>query len=84
MSTTLEEYVIALDQEKSDNGQIGGKHYQKYPIQPHVFVRVNKVMAAEANVIKYVMRHQDKNGKEDLLKAISEINMIIKMDYPDE
>ena len=31
--------------------------------------------------IKYIIRHQDKNGKEDLLKAIHFIEMIIERDY---
>ena len=34
--------------------------------------------------IKYILRHQNKGGKEDLLKAKHFIDMIIERDYGDE
>ena len=49
--------------------QIGGSHYQKYKIQPSKFVVENELLYPEGCAIKYIIRHQDKNGKEDLLKA---------------
>ncbi len=58
--------------------QIVGKHYQKYLIQPSKFVIENKLLYPEGCAIKYIIRHQDKNGKEDLLKAIHFIEMIIE------
>ena len=64
--------------------QIGGKHYIKYKIQPSKFVVENKLLYPEGTVIKYILRHQDKGGKEDLLKAIHFIEMIIERDYSNE
>ena len=64
--------------------QIGGKHYLKYKIQPSEFVIENKLLYPEGNVIKYILRHQDKGGKEDLLKAKHFIDMIIERDYKEE
>ena len=64
--------------------QIGGKHYLKYKIQPSQFVVENKLLYPEGNVIKYILRHQNKGGKEDLLKAKHFIDMIIERDYGDE
>ena len=61
--------------------QHGGSHYQKYVIQPSKFVIENKLLYPEGCAIKYIIRHQDKNGKEDLLKAIHFIEMIIERDY---
>ena len=61
--------------------QIGGKHYKKYVRQPSKFVIENKLLYPEGCAIKYIIRHQDKNGKEDLLKAIHFIEMIIERDY---
>ena len=61
--------------------QIGGKHYIKYRIQPSQFVVENKLLYPEGTVIKYVIRHQDKGGKEDLEKAKHFIDMIIERDY---
>ena len=61
--------------------QHGGSHYQKYKIQPSKFVVENELLYPEGCAIKYIIRHQDKNGKEDLLKAIHFIEMIIERDY---
>ena len=61
--------------------QIGGSHYKKMKIQPSKFVIENKLLFPEGNVIKYICRHRFKNGKEDLLKAIHFIEMIIERDY---
>ena len=64
--------------------QVGGKHYLKYKIQPSEFVVENKLLYPEGCVIKYILRHQDKGGKQDLLKAKHFIDMIIERDYGDE
>ena len=64
--------------------QIGGKHYLKYKIQPSRFVVENKLLYPEGCVIKYILRHQDKGGKQDLLKAKHFIDMIIERDYEEE
>ena len=61
--------------------QIGGSHYKKYKIQPSKFINENKLPFAEGNAIKYIVRHNDKGGKQDLLKAIHYIEMIIERDY---
>lgn len=61
--------------------QVGGAHYKKYKIQPSRFINENKILFAEGNAIKYICRHQDKGKKQDLLKAIHYIQMIIERDY---
>jgi hypothetical protein len=61
--------------------QIAGHHYKKYKIQPSIFINENKILFAEGNAIKYICRHQDKGKKEDLLKAIHYIEMIMERDY---
>ena len=43
--------------------------YYKKGIQPFDFIRSWNMSYAEGNIIKYVTRYKDKNGKEDLLKA---------------
>jgi hypothetical protein len=57
--------------------QVGGEHYKKYKIQPVEFIMQNNIPYAEGNVIKYILRHRDKNGIEDLKKAIHYIELII-------
>jgi hypothetical protein len=66
---------------KSFFKQVGGSHYKKYKIQPSKFINENKLPFAEGNAIKYIVRHNDKGGKQDLLKAIHYIEMIIERDY---
>jgi hypothetical protein len=64
------------------NKQIGGSHYKNFKIQPSEFVIENELLYPEGCVIKYIIRHRMKNGKEDLLKAKHFIDMIITRDYP--
>ena len=64
------------------NKQIGGTHYRQMKIQPSRFVIENELLYPEGCVIKYIIRHRSKNGKEDLLKAKHFIDMIIERDYP--
>ena len=61
--------------------QIGGSHYKNMVIQPSEFINKNKLQFAEGNAIKYICRHNAKNGKEDLEKAKHYIDMIIERDY---
>lgn len=61
--------------------QVGGSHYKEFKIQPSVFINENKLLFAEGNAIKYICRHVNKGGKEDLLKAKHYIDMIIERDY---
>lgn len=63
--------------------QEGGSHYKKLAIQPMQYALENRLDYAQANVVKYVTRHADKNGKEDLLKAIHNIELMIEHYYPD-
>lgn len=63
--------------------QEGGSHYKKLAIQPMQYALANKLDYAQANVVKYVTRHADKNGKEDLLKAIHNIELMIEHYYSD-
>ena len=63
------------------NKQVGGKHYRTLKIQPSKFVVENKLLFPEGSVIKYICRHSHKGKKEDLLKAIHFIEMIIERDY---
>ena len=61
--------------------QVGGKHYRNMKIQPAEFINENKLLFAEGNAIKYIVRAKNKGGKEDLLKAKHYIDMIIERDY---
>ena len=58
-----------------------GPHYQEMKIQPLEFIQENEIPFCEGNAIKYICRHRRKNGKEDLLKAITYIKKIIEKEY---
>lgn len=61
--------------------QEGGDHYKVLKIQPVEYINANNIPFLEGNVIKYVTRHRDKNGKEDILKAIHYLEMILDTRY---
>ena len=61
--------------------QIGGSHYQKYKIQPSKFVIDNELSYPDGCPIKYIIRHRDKGKKQDILKAIHFLEMILERDY---
>ena len=61
--------------------QHGGSHYQKYKIQPSKFVVENELLYPEGCAIKYIIRHRDKGKKQDILKAIHFLEMILERDY---
>ena len=64
----------------STNRQEGGFHYQ-LPIQPVEYIYKNGLGYVEGNVIKYVTRHADKGGAEDLRKAIHYLEMLLEWRY---
>ena len=61
--------------------QVGGSHYKDCKIQPIEFIHANNIPFCEANAIKYLCRHRNKNGKQDLEKAKHYIDLLIKLEY---
>ena len=61
--------------------QVGGNHYSKFKIQPSHYAYHNGLDCYQFNVIKYISRHKFKNGKQDLMKAIDEIEKLIELEY---
>lgn len=63
--------------------QAGGHHYKTLQIQPVEYIHANQIGYFEGNVIKYVTRHRNKNGKQDLEKAIHYLQLLIELEYPE-
>ena len=61
--------------------QVGGDHYKKMVIQPAEFINKNKLLFAEGNAIKYIWRHSEKGGIQDVDKAIHYLEMVKERDY---
>lgn len=61
--------------------QVGGNHYKKFKIQPIEFITANELTFLEGCIIKRVCRHRSKNGREDLEKAIHELQLLLALEY---
>lgn len=61
--------------------QHGGDHYKTKGIQPIEYITANNLGFCEGNIIKYVTRHEDKNGAEDIKKIIHYAQFILKFKY---
>ncbi len=66
-----------------NENQVGGTHYLKCGIQPWDYALANNMDVVAGYVIKYVTRHKEKNGAQDLRKAIHCIEKLIDFYYPD-
>lgn len=66
---------------RASDTQVGGAHYPKDAIQPVEFIESNSLPFLEGCVIKRMVRHGNKNGVEDLDKAIHEIQLIKELRY---
>lgn len=66
---------------KTLSQQIGGGHYKQYAIEPIDFFHHNEIPTVEAGICKYVIRHSNKNGSEDLLKARHLIDYLLETEY---
>jgi hypothetical protein len=61
--------------------QEGGEHYKGFQIQPAEFIHANAIPYLEGCALKYLCRHRQKGGIEDLMKAKHYIDIIIFMEY---
>lgn len=64
--------------------QVGGKHYKNMSIQPVEFIYRNEIPFIEGCCIKYLCRHRNKGGAEDLKKVIHFCQVLIDLEYESE
>jgi hypothetical protein len=79
--------IPSLPPEKKESAnsiQHGGDHYKSKTIQPWDYVAANNLGFFEGNAIKYITRHKDKNGIEDLKKAIHYLQKLIELEQQNE
>lgn len=84
----VEEVTAILDEHSARvlvNGpkdtQVGGDHYKDMIIQPSEFISKNNLGWYEGNAIKYISRHKQKGGKQDLEKALHYLQLAINEYY---
>lgn len=63
------------------NQQVGGSHYKTLAIQPAEYNQRNRLGFCESCVVKYVTRHREKNGKQDIEKAIHFLQLLLEIEY---
>ena len=61
--------------------QTGGDHYKKLGIQPIQYIHGNNLGYMEGNIVKYITRHKDKNGVEDIKKIKHYCDLILELEY---
>ncbi len=59
--------------------QVGGCHYKNMGIQPIEYIVANKMGYIEGNVVKYITRHAQKGGLEDIDKVIHYCQLLKEM-----
>ncbi len=62
------------------NNQVGGTHYSDLAIEPIQFIESNELGYCEGNAVKYISRWRNKNGVEDLKKAVWYIERLIQVE----
>lgn len=82
----FEKFVEVVDSKNKNplQTQVGGNHYKDFKIQPIEFIHANNLDFMAANVVKYVVRAKNKNGAQDIRKAIHYCQLILKLDYGEE
>ena len=66
---------------KATDEQVGGSHYKDCVIQPIDYIVKNKLDFLEGNVVKYITRHKEKDGPEDIKKVIHYAQLILELTY---
>lgn len=60
--------------------RVNESHYH-LSIEPIVYIQANDLSFCAGNVVKYVSRYKQKNGAEDIRKAIRYCEFILKHEY---
>ena len=60
---------------------MGGDHYKKCGIEPVEYIHANGLDFNEGSIVKYISRHRNKNGAEDIRKIKDYCDIILELDY---
>lgn len=69
---------------KPRDKQMGGTHYKTMVIQPSEYIVANNIGWFEGNAIKYISRHKQKGERQDILKAIHYLELLLEDQYGDK
>lgn len=79
VAETLAEITHTDAAQKPNDIQVGGNHYKQYSTQPWDAIHAWELGFLAGNVVKYVVRHRDKGGVEDLKKARHYLDKLISV-----
>lgn len=65
---------------RANDTQVGGQHYKRQRIQHWDYVIANDIPYMEAQIIKYVSRWRNKNGLQDLEKALHFLQKLLEVE----
>ena len=71
---------MTIAKTKETASKTNPSHY-KLQITPIEYIMENKLDFCEGNVVKYISRHRQKDGAEDVKKAIQYCKFILEMEY---
>lgn len=83
-SEEAEERILVKMYQQFIDEQLTPAYYKRWKMDPVTFCIINKIPFDVGNVIKYVMRFDEKNGRGDLEKAKRYIDLIIEDRYGDK
>lgn len=76
-------YLTPIDDKfidmKATETQVGGNHYKSMKIQPVELFALTRCTAFQANIWKYITRYKQKNGKQDIEKAIHYAQLALEL-----
>lgn len=63
------------------NIQVGGDHYKGYVVEPIKVAMESQLDPCTFSIFKYILRYHDKNGCEDLKKALHYIDILNELQF---
>ncbi len=74
-----DEAIQTILDKHANKVQVGGTHYKFKDIQPWDAIHAWGLGFFSGNVVKYIARHREKNGVEDLKKARHYLDKLIEI-----
>ena len=75
---------VKITKPKAIDKQVGSDHYKIMKVQPIEYIEANELGFCLGNVVKYITRHKQKGGLEDIEKAIHYLELYKELHYADK
>lgn len=72
--------LLDAKQTQANEKQVGGKHYKQFKYQPWDVVVDWNLGYLDGTALKYIARWKDKNGLEDIKKAIHFLEKLLEVE----